>query len=95
MKRTLQYFIDALNAKFPKEEHVMKEGYMLIPGRKYTKVCVERNGKPTSAYAFIDNITGDLYKPAGWAGPAKHARGNINDDSGLKACGTYGVAYIR
>jgi hypothetical protein len=95
MNETLQQFLAALNAKFPKEKHVMKEGYMLVPGRKYTKVCVERDGRPTSAYAFIDNTTGDLYKPAGFNGPAKHARGNINNDSGLDACGPYGVAYLR
>lgn len=95
MKEVLQEFINALNAKFPKEKHVMKEGYMLVPGRKYTKVVAERDGHPTSVYAFIDNTTGDLFKPAGWGAPAKHARGNINNESGLKACGPYGVAYLR
>ena len=95
MKDKIQKFLDELNEKFPKAQHIMKEGYMLVPGRKYTKVCVEREGRPTSAYAFIDNTTGDLFKPAGFNAPAKHARGNINDASGLKACGPYGVAYLR
>ena len=33
-----------------------------------------RNG---SVHAFIDRETGDVYKPAGWAKPAKHVRYNL------------------
>ena len=34
-------------------------------------------GEQTSVFAFIDPATGDIYKPAGWAKPAKGIRGNI------------------
>jgi hypothetical protein len=95
MKDAIEKFLVALNAKFPKGDKPYSEGFMLVPGRKYTKVCCERTGTPCSAYAFIDNTTGDLFKPAGFNAPAKHARGNINDESGLGACGQFGVAYRR
>lgn len=51
-----------------------------------------------SAYCFIDRATGNILKPAGFKAPAKGARGNIfNADSfgNGKACGPYGVAYLR
>ena len=34
-----------------------------------------------SAFAFVDKKTGDVLKPASWSAPAKHARGNIFDES--------------
>ena len=95
MKQKIANFIECLNAKFPKDSHFPAEGYMTIPGRKYTKIVRERNGVPTSAYGFIDNSTGDLYKAASYAAPAKHSRGSILDSSGLLACHKYSVAYLR
>lgn len=60
-------------------------------GRRYVKVI-----RGTSVYAFVDINDGNVYKPASWKAPAKHARGNIfNDDNGLDCCGAYGVAYLR
>lgn len=44
-------------------------------GSKYAKV-VRVNQWGGSVCGFIDMKTGDLYKPASWAAPAKHARGN-------------------
>lgn len=37
-------------------------------------------GEQTSVFAFIDPISGDIYKPAAWAKPAKGIRGNIFND---------------
>ena len=34
-----------------------------------------------SVHAFIDRETGDVYKPAGWAKPAKHVRYNLLERS--------------
>jgi hypothetical protein len=49
-----------------------------------------------SAFCFIDKATGDVLKAASWAAPAKHARGNIFDESnGLAKIGPYGPAYLR
>lgn len=47
-------------------------------GMKYAKICKKTPSQPGgSAYAFIDLTNGDILKPASWAAPAKHARGNI------------------
>ena len=52
--------------------------YRVIKGRKYNKV-VQREFedgrfRDTTVHAFIDKYTGEVYKPAGWANPAKHVR---------------------
>ena len=61
--------------------------FIVQKGRKYLKIINQqfddmgpnpsykyRNG---SVHAFIDRETGDVYKPAGWAKPAKHVRYNL------------------
>jgi len=58
---------------------------------KYLRVVRDR-----SAWAFVDKTTGDILKPASWAAPAKHARGNIFDQAGGMAhIGPYGPNYLR
>lgn len=78
--------------------------YALVPkvGRKYVKIVRkdvwegEVREESGSAYAFIEKATGNVYKPASWAAPAKHARGNIfAADRGLNCVGRYGIAYLR
>jgi hypothetical protein len=60
-------------------------------GKKYIRVVRDH-----SAHAFIEIATGDVLKPDGWKRPAKHARGNIFDESnGLQWMGPYGPAYLR
>lgn len=60
-------------------------------GKKYIKV-IENGG---SVYCFIDKVTGDIYKPAGWNAPAKHARGNILRDDFMNCVTKYGIVYLR
>ena len=58
--------------------------YVIQKGRKYLKIVQQQfddmGPNPTNEYrngsvhAFIDRETGDVYKPAGWAKPAKHVR---------------------
>jgi len=63
-------------------------------GRKYWRVVATQYGQ-RSAFCFLDSTTGDVLKPAGWAGPAQHARGSVFDaDGGLTCVGPYGVAYL-
>ena len=63
-------------------------------GRKYAKVI--KNGSQTSVYGFVDAHTGDIYKAATWAAPAKHIRGSIFDgDGGMSSCTPYGIVYLR
>lgn len=66
-------------------------------GRRYVKVITTNNGGEgqRSVWAFIDKTNGDVLKPAGWAAPAKHARGNIyNSDNGLGNVSWTGPAYL-
>jgi len=66
----------------------------LMEGRRYFRVVrVGVNNLHRSAYCFVDRTNGDVLKPAGWKGPAKHARGNIfTDHIGV---GPYGAHYLR
>ena len=65
--------------------------FVVQKGRKYLKIINQqyddmgpnpsyeyRNG---SVHAFIDRETGDVYKPASWAKPAKHVRYNLLERS--------------
>lgn len=64
-------------------------------GRRYIRI-VQADPSSRSAWAFIDTTNGDVLKPAGWKTPAKHARGNIFDESnGLKWMSGYGPAYLK
>jgi hypothetical protein len=69
----------------------------LSPGKRYIRVVrTENAGQSRSVYAFIDVTNGDVLKPASWKAPAKHARGNIFDESnGLQYMSSYGPAYLR
>ena len=54
--------------------------WKVYKGRKYNKIVQrefdEHQGKfrDGSVHAFVDKYTGEVYKPAGWANPAKHVR---------------------
>ena len=62
--------------------------FRYIEGKKYFKVVREsfdefqgRNiWRDTTVHAFVDKITGEVYKPAGWKAPAKHVRFNLSND---------------
>jgi hypothetical protein len=64
-------------------------------GRKYIKV-LSSTGNQTGTWAFVELETGNIYKPAGWRKPAKHARGNIFDkDGGMKYMQWTGPMYME
>jgi hypothetical protein len=69
------------------------EPLLTIPGKRFIKVT--ENGR--SVMAFIEIATGDIYKPASWAAPAKHVRGNVfSDKNGMEAVdGPYSIRYLR
>lgn len=73
-----------------------------------SRIDIDDKKRMGSAYAFIaleDGETkglgkikkGDLFKPASFNSPAKHARGNIIDDmiKAIEVSGVYGVEYLR
>jgi hypothetical protein len=65
-------------------------------GRKYFKV-VKNFGHQRSVHSFVDRVTGDVFKPAGWAAPAKGARYNLvtDLDGVLKRIDPYGSYLYR
>jgi hypothetical protein len=53
--------------------------FVIEEGRKYYKI-IQVGEWQRSVHAFVDKKTGDLYKPAGWAAPAKGVRFNLLND---------------
>ena len=69
-------------------------------GKKYIKITKVEGSTRTnsgSVEAFINMLTGDIYKSASCSAPAKHARGNLfSDDNGMEAIDLAGyVRYLR
>ena len=60
--------------------------FFIEKGRKYYKVCLcwkqvnRQFDDDISVHCFVDKLTGEVYKPAGWKKPAKHVRFNMSDD---------------
>jgi hypothetical protein len=46
-------------------------------GKKYARLVAKINDRTRHAFGFIDLTNGNILKCAGWATPAKGARGNI------------------
>jgi hypothetical protein len=68
-------------------------------GTRYARVEYHQEnstgGVSRRAWGFVDVTNGDILKPESFKKPAKHARGNIFDDSrGLSKVGPYGPAYL-
>lgn len=75
-------------------------------GSKYFKVyktenksgtLMENGKKKGSIVCFVDKVTGDIYKPATFRAPAKHARGNVlSVQSGMEGFTAEGnVIYLK
>ena len=75
-----QYAKDQLESMNNGTANLMK--FRMEFGRKYIKIIQQdydtfqdRNEyKDGSVHAFIDRLTGEVYKPASWKSPAKHVR---------------------
>ena len=59
-------------------------------GRKYLKVIYNSYGS-RSVHAFVDKVSGDLYKAASWNAPAKGIRYNLlnNPPANVDPNGSY------
>lgn len=88
----IEKFSDEISRLFDQGRGVMSIRY----GAKWARVFHD-----SSAWAFIDLETLDVYKPATYKAPAKHKRGNLrtweasglNKDAGLDSRGF--VFYLR
>lgn len=89
----LEAWLEAVNKM--RAEADMGHVEPMTGGKRYIRIAEMRDGQPSSAYAFIDTKNGDVLKPAGWKGPAKHARGNIYTIERGLGVGPYGATYLR
>ena len=77
-------------------ENVESPNYTVTFGRKYARVISrDDNGAGGSVWGFVEILTGDIYKAAGWKAPAKHVRGNIADAEYGKNYRWTGPNYLR
>lgn len=73
---------DILKSDYAKRgSNVREYSFVIEPGRKYFKIIQVSNQR--CCHAFVDKKTGDVYKPAGWAQPAKGIRYNLKTDMKL------------
>jgi hypothetical protein len=94
-KTELEEFVGRLKIKFNDYKNNQKYTYFDCYDveveylRKYIKinkveVCHD-GSRRSSIFCFIDSKTGDIFKPATYKAPAKHARGNIlSDEYGME-----------
>lgn len=107
VKTHLALFLISAAAKFDAMDANWKTDFRVDKGRKYSRVAIARflardgnKERNWSAYFFVDNQTGDIFKAAGWKAPAKGVRFNIFHNAGLeamtRACDPYtGFLYQR
>ena len=87
MGESAEYYGERLLEILKGEANLRRYRYSV--GKKYFKVVAEefdefqgRNKwRDTTVHAFVDKVTGEVYKPAGWAKPAKHVRYDFRRDS--------------
>ena len=69
--------------------------FKVYSGKKYYKIVQQefetwkgskyyQQYRDASVHAFVDKETGEVYKPAGWAKPAKHVRFDMRDVKQLR-----------
>ena len=69
--------------------------FKVYSGKKYYKIVQQEfetwsgskyfnQYRDSSVHAFVDKETGEVYKPAGWAKPAKHVRFDMRDVKQLR-----------
>lgn len=109
MNENLQKFLEALKNRLNDYKAAAGLTYFdhfetfAVAGRKFTKVFkreMNADGSLRSSQnivAFVDNETGEIFKPATYKAPAKWARGSINSpENGMEAIDAHGfVKYLR
>lgn len=73
----IEALLGALN-ELPRQTWEQDQRYELKGGTKYLRVA-----KANYVHFFVDALTGDILKAAGWKAPAKGARYNIATEEGM------------
>lgn len=61
----------------------VEEGTRFLKVIRVNGTLVSHLANSRSVFFFVDKITGDVFKPAGWQKPAKGARFNLLDPASL------------
>ena len=93
----LETFAQAVQAAV--EAYYTRQGYThdrpticVMPGRKFARI-VKARAHGRSVYGFVCRATGDLYKAAGWKGPARNfTRGNIRDPRSIATLSPFSIS---
>jgi len=84
MTKLINEYVDILNEKGINRKYtqfVVNEKFSTQKGRKYVKVVQSfSDGSNLSVHSFVNPKTGEVFKAASWAAPAKGARYNLNTD---------------
>ena len=68
---------------------ITKVSFIFETGRKYHKILEIDSRGDQSTHAFVDKLTGDVYKPASYKSPAKGVRYNLLDEESRNDCLKY------
>ena len=60
--------------------------FYIESGRKYHKIVMETESGSRSVHAFVDQKTGEVYKPASFKAPAKIVRYNLLSIESREKC---------
>ncbi len=79
---------DCLLEDFKRRNNGKDSGYKFYieSGRKYHKLIMETGGNSRSVHAFVDQKTGEVYKPASFKAPAKIVRYNLLSIESREKC---------
>ena len=78
---------DALELDF-KSSHPNSDPYKFYieSGRKYHKIVMETESQSKSVHAFVDQKTGEVFKPASYKAPAKIVRYRLLEIASREEC---------
>lgn len=88
---------DGLKDFVKKLQAIMPDGYTITlrEGPKWIKIVHDYKEVGYRVWGFVHPITGELFKPASWACPAKHSRGNVLDPDLINQVDWTGPRYLR
>ena len=90
-KELLAAYVQEINEKHAIENGDFYEFKAGEFGKRFVKVLLKTKGSTVwgSVHCFVEIATGHIYKPAGWATPAKGIRGRLTDEKKPIFCGDY------
>lgn len=94
-KKYADFLQDLTKKEYAKSPNLMVPEIKISEGGRFFKVFRTEGTVSKSVVAFVDKATGDIFKPATWNAPAKHARGNVLKDETWKSHSWHGPHYLK